>query len=360
MKIIILIIYILFNNIILLSQSRINNKLTDFGIMNYPDRKSKFLQAEPKKEKMDGQKLSKLLSSHTIIKTTQQIELTKRNVIIGARGTRITIAPGTFQYSDYLTAKGAATVHLYEVIDDFDYMISGVYHIYNDSKNLSYMELGGMLRFEIFQGNTRLKMSGEYPILVDFPLLYPDKKFNIYYINLEGVWIKKYDYGSYDLYPVPESELEGKKVIGVRQFKMNSQGWWGFGIPHKDMVVFKGKYQWEGKSNFSAHVFSIGENFRGYIGKWVSGGEFSISAFPRRKIRIFIADENGNIGISPLLETSSRIAVDGFAESIDNVFEEIQSINLSKPPDNISNDRIQLQNFLQIKVEEYSVTYPTK
>jgi hypothetical protein len=30
--------------------------------MNYPDRKSKFLQAEPKKEKMDGQKLSKLLN----------------------------------------------------------------------------------------------------------------------------------------------------------------------------------------------------------------------------------------------------------------------------------------------------------
>jgi len=359
LNLILLIIFLFFNNI-LSSQSKINNKLTDFGIMNYPDRKSKFLQAEPKKEKMDGQKLSKLLSNYVITKTTQQIELSKRNVIIGSRGTRITIAPGTFQYSDYLTAKGAATVHLYEVIDDFDYMISGVYHIYNDSKNLSYMELGGMLRFEIFQGNTRLKMSGEYPILVDFPLFYPEKKFNIYYINLEGVWIKKYDFGSYDLFSVPESEEEGKKVIGVRQFKMNSQGWWGLGIPHKDMVVFKGKYQLEGKSNFSTHVFSIGENFRGYIGKWVSGGEFSISAFPARKIRIFVADENGNIGFSPIIESSNKIAIDGIPESIDNIFEEIQTINLTKPPDEVSNDKIQLLKFLQIRAEEYLVTYPTK
>ena len=359
MKTILLIICILFNNIIL-PQSKFNNKLTDFGIMNYPDRKSKYLQVEPKKEKMDGQKLSKLLSNHTIIKTTQQIELTKRNVIIGSRGTRITIAPGTFQYSDYLTAKGAATVHLYEVIDDFDYMISGVYHIYKDSKNLSFMELGGMLRFEIFQGNTRLKMSGEYPILVDFPLLYPDKKFNIYYINLEGVWIKKYDYGSYDLFPVVESEEDKKKVIGVRQFKMNSQGWWGFGIPHKDMVVFKGKYQCDGKSNFSAHVFLIGENFLAYRGKGVSGGEFSISAFPGRKIRIFVADENGNIGISPTMESSTRIALDGFPETIDNVFEEVEKITLTRPPDEVSNDRILLQQYLQIIPVEYSIIYPTK
>jgi hypothetical protein len=359
MRLFILLFFIISNSIIY-SQSRINNKLTDFGIMNYPDRKSKYLQAEPKKEKMDGQRLSKILSKHTIIKTTQQIELTKRNVIIGIRGTRITIAPGTFQYSDYLTAKGAATVHLYEVIDDFDYMISGVYHIYNDSKNLSYMELGGMIRFEIFQGNTRLKMSGESPILVDFPLLHPDKKFNLYYINLEGVWIKKYDHGSYDLYPVPESELDGKRVIGVRQFKMNSQGWWGFGIPHKDMTVVKGKYIYEGKSNFSAHIFCVGVGFRGYIGKWVSGGEFSISLFPNRKMRVYVADENGSIGMSSILDTGVRIGVDGLPETVDNVFEEIPVIELQKPPEEITTDRNQFLQFLQTKMEEYQVTYPTK
>ena len=57
-----------------------------------------------------------------------------------------------------------------------------------------------MLKFEVYQGSVRLRMSGEYPILVDFPLYQPEKKFNLYYINMDGIWIKKVDYGLYDIY----------------------------------------------------------------------------------------------------------------------------------------------------------------
>ena len=348
----------------LFSQSKINNKLTDFGILNYPDRKMKFNLSEPKKEKMDGQKLGKIFATQVIQKTTQQIDLSKRNVIIGAKGARITISPGTFQYSDYLTAKGAATVHLYEVIDDLDYMVSGVYHIYNESNKAStYLELGGMMKFEVFQGNARLRMSGEYPILVDFPILFPDKKFNLYYINIEGIWIKKNEFGSYDLFPVPEAIVDGKKNIGVRQFKMNSQGWWGFGLPYRDMVVLKGKFKGEGiNPSSSFHIQSIGvdETSRTYIGKWISGKEFSILAFPGRKTRVYISDEIGNLGYSNPVEASNKIGIDSLPESIDNQFQDIGEIELTQPPQDITSDPVKLQEYLQLKPESYQVIYPTR
>ncbi len=343
-------------------QSKINNKLTDFGILNYPDRKMKFLLAEPKKEKMDGQKLGKVFGAQIIQKTTQQIDLSKRNVIIGSKGTRITIAPGTFQYSDYLTAKGAATVHIYEVIDDIEYMIAGVYHIYNEaSKSSNYLELGGMIKFEVFQGNARLRMSGEYPILVDFPLLFPETKFHLYYINMEGIWIKKNEFGSYDLYPVEETYIEGKKTIGVRQFKMNSQGWWGFGIPHKEMTVFKGKLKGEGiLPSASFHVQSIGKGYRSYIAKWTSGMEFSIPTLPGRKSTVIIADETGKLGISEILQATDKIGLDSQPESLDNPFQEIGEIELSFPPPEITQDIGKLQEYLKLSPENYKVIYPTK
>lgn len=252
------------------SQSRINNKLTDFGILNYPDRKIKIVPQEQKKDRMDNQKIGKLLSSVSLIKTTQQIDLSKRNVIIGQRGTRLTIASGTFQYSDYLTAKGTATIHLYEALDNFDYMVSGVYHIYAENGKIPIqLELGGMMRFEIFQGNSRLRMSGEYPILVDFPLLQSDKKFNLYYLNQEGVWIKKVDYGLYDIFPSALTEGDGKLYRGVRQFKLNAQGWWGFGIPVKEMGVLKGILTGDNLSDSANyHIVSSPQNYLGYVAKW--------------------------------------------------------------------------------------------
>jgi len=347
----------------LLPQSKINNKLTDFGILNYPDRKMKFNLSEPKKDKMDGQKLGKIFATQVIQKTTQQIDLSKRNIIIGAKGTRITISPGTFQYSDYLTAKGAATVHLYEVIDDFDYMISGVYHIYNESNKAStHLELGGMVKFEVFQGNARLRMSGEYPILVDFPLLFPEVKFNLYYINIEGIWIKKNEYGAYDLFPVPEVIVDGKKNIGVRQFKMNSQGWWGFGLPSRDMVVLKGKFKGDGiNPSSSFHIQSIGVGqTRSYIGKWISGKEFTILAFPGKKTRVYISDEIGNLGYSNPLEVSNKIGIDSLPETIDNQFQDIGEIELTQPSPEFISDPVKFQEYLQLKPESYQVIYPTR
>lgn len=344
------------------SQSRINNKLTDFGILNYPDRKIKFLPPEPKKDRMDGQKLGKIFSSVSIAKTTQQIDLSKRNVIIGLRGTRLTIAAGTFQYSDYLTARGAATIHVYEVLDSFEYMIAGLYHIYQDSgRSPLHMELGGMVRFEIFQGNSRLKMSGEYPILVDFPLLYPEKKFNLYYLNQEGIWIKKVDHGLYDIYPSPSSESDGKKQIGVRQFKMNATGWWSFGYPIRDLGVVKGKL--EGSTltgNTPIHAISIPQNFFGYIGKWIRGGEYSIPIFPGSTSRIIFSDEEGNLGISDAFNPSGRIGVDSQPETVDNFFQEIPTVPLRTPPEDLMGNEEKIREFLGLVREDFRVIYPSK
>lgn len=344
------------------SQSRINNKLTDFGILNYPDRKIKFIPPEPKKERMDGQKLGKIFASVSITKTTQQIDLSKRNVIIGIRGTRLTIAAGTFQYSDYLTAKGAATVHVYEVMDTFDYMIAGVYHIYQDTgKSPVHMELGGMVRFEIFQGNSRLRMSGEYPILVDFPLLYPEKKFNLYYLNQEGIWVKKVDHGLYDIYPSLTTEAEGKKLKGVRQFKMNAPGWWSFGSPVRDLGVVKGKIDGTTLTgNTPIHAVSIPKNFCGYIGKWVRGGEYSIPLFPYGSSRIVFSDDDGNLGVTEFFDASGRLGVDTSPESVDNFFQEVPPTLLKASPGELFGNEERIREFLGLVREEFQVVYPSK
>ena len=345
------------------SQSRINNKLTDFGILNYPDRKYKGgPPPEPKKERMDGQKLGKIFSSFSIQKTTQQIELGKRNIIIGSRGTRLTIPAGTFQYSDYLTAKGSATLHLYEVIDEFDYMIAGVYHIYNDLNKVNHhLQLGGMIKFEIYQGTVRLRMSGEYPILVDFPLFNPEKKFNLYYINLDGVWIKKVDYGLYDIFPSLVQEADGKKQTGVRQFKMNAQGWWGFGLPIKNMAVIKSKIISENPgTNDNFHIVSSGEGYKSYIGKWTKGLDFTIPVFPKVKSRIIVSDNQGNIGISDFHEAPPYIAFDTEQESSENVFLEIPPIYLKLVPQEYYGNEDRFREFLNLKREEVQVNYPTR
>ena len=144
---------------------------------------------------------------------------------------------------------------------------------------------------------------------------------------------------------------------------MNSQGWWGFGLPSRDMVVLKGKFKGEGiNPSSSFHIQSIGvdETSRTYIGKWISGKEFSILAFPGRKTRVYISDEIGNLGYSNPVEASNKIGIDSLPESIDNQFQDIGEIELTQPPQDITSDPVKLQEYLQLRPESYQVIYPTR
>ncbi|MCB1140742.1 MAG: hypothetical protein H7A24_07690 [Leptospiraceae bacterium] len=343
---------------LLISQSKYNNKITEFGIFNYAGKRGVSKQMEIPKERVDGQKLGKILSLHPPPKTVKKIDLSKRNVLVGNRGTRVVIPPNAFQYSDFLTAKGFATVHIYEVIDDFDYITVGINQVVvGEDKKQSYFELGGMLKVEVYQGNKKLKMSGEFPMIADFPDIYPGTSFHIYHINGEGSWVKKTDFGSYEVHK-PKSEGTGKLVVGSRKMKLTSQGWWGFGLPRSETAAFKGEIKADEGSLSNLQVFALGVGFSSFISKWSSGKNFSINAIPGRQFRIFVADEKGSIGFTQVLESSTQPGLDSLPDSPGNFRKEVPSIELKKISPDIFSDRDRLKAYLGLKTLDFEVDYP--
>ncbi|MDX1958234.1 MAG: hypothetical protein SFU98_06655 [Leptospiraceae bacterium] len=344
----------------LFSQNMINNKITEHGILNYADRATIIAQGEIKKERMDNQRMLPAFSIHQPEKETLTINLDETSVITGKKGVRLTIPANSFVFSNYVYAYGNATIYLTEIIDDFDYLTAGVNHIFYDKYNrFNYLFLGGMIKIEAFQGNNRLRLAAKKIIMIDFPDLQPGKKFNWYSIDDSGTWQLKDNFANYEVFEPEKGFKSDKRVVGVRRVNATSSGYWGFALQEIETTSLKG--EWLDPGSIAGKNFQIaclGKNHRSYFMKWFSGKEYAINAFQNKVSRVFIADENGNIAMSNDIQTTNKLGYDYLPESTDNFRQQVEKISFQKIPDSAKNDLDKFREFLGLKKELYTVSYP--
>jgi hypothetical protein len=344
-------------NFDLFSQSRFNNKITEFGIFNYSGRKAFIKNKEVSKDRVDSQIQPKAFTIHPLPKFTKQFEISKKNTIISKKGIKFTIPANAFQYSDFLTAKGYATAHIYEVYEEFDYLLSGINQVMNEENNQqSIIEMGGMFKIEIFQGNAKLKMSGEFPIIVEFPNLVPDQNYAVFHVNSEGNWKKKYDAGTYTTNSVM-NDSESKKKVGTRRISIPLQGWWCFGIVHSQTSALKGEIIGENISSTNFNIYNVGDGFFSVISKSSVGKDFSIISIPNRKSKILIFDETNRIGIGESIISSTTKGVDYLPDSPTNYRMQIPPIKMQKIESSVFNDKEQLKKTLGFETHDFEVIY---
>ncbi|MCB1178135.1 MAG: hypothetical protein KDK36_11190, partial [Leptospiraceae bacterium] len=320
----------------LFSQSLLNNRITEHGIMNYTDRFVPKTKKEVAKDRMDNLKLTSCFSYFPLEKTKLKIDLNKKSTVIGSKGTKVTIHPSSFLYANFSNANGSAEVHLTEALDVFDYMRAGIGHIYYDKYNrTNYMELGGMFKIEVFQGGNRLRLVAEKNIDVEFPNINPLQKFHLFMMNDKGNWVLKSKSSSIPIYS-PEgksSEKEDGYITGVRQVSIDFLGWWSFGMNTTESTAVKGK--WEDDKNIAGKKFQIvgvGDDSLYYYMKWFESEEFTLPSPLNTKMNYFLCDDLGNLAIVDSISTTSRTGYDYLPEESDNYLQPLGVFKFQKIP----------------------------
>ncbi len=345
----------------LLSQSIFNNRFTEHGIMNYSDRFTPKQQKDIPKERMDNWKLSSCFSYFPLEKSILNIDLNKKNSVISRKGTRITIHPGSFLYANFAVANGQAVAHVWEVTDSFDYMRAGIGHIYYDKYNrINYMDMGGMFKIEIFQGNNRLRLSSEKSIDVDFPDITPGKRMHLFMMDDTGNWILKKDGGGIEVFKPESASKEGEEIpTGVRKVSIETLTWWSFAYPTTESGSVKG--EWEDPKNIGGKNFqivAISQDNLFYSMKWFQTKEYVLPVPIQKKVKLFLCDDLGNYSVSKTIPMGSKIGYEYLPEASDNFRQAVEKLSLDKIPPSHFRSSAALKEFMGIPEISRKVFYP--
>ncbi|MCC6447204.1 MAG: hypothetical protein IT215_00775 [Chitinophagaceae bacterium] len=329
--------------------------------MNYSDRFAPKQQKEIPKDRMDNWRLASCFSYFPLEKSILNIDLNRKNSVVSKKGTRITIHPGSFLYANFAVAHGQAVVHIWEALDSFDYMRAGIGHIYYDKHNrINYMDLGGMFKIEIFQGNNRLRIASEKFIDIEFPDITPGKRMNLFVMNETGNWVQKKDAGSIEVFKPDTIKKESSEIItGVRKVSIEFLTWWSFAMPTTESTSLKG--DWEDPKSIAGknyQVVAISQESLYYSMKWFNNKDYVLPAPLNKKITVFLCDDLGNYAISNEFSAGGKVGYEYLPEASDNFRFAVEKLKFDKiPPASLKNAE-SLKEFYKIPTVNRKVLYP--
>ncbi|MCX7998600.1 MAG: hypothetical protein N3A69_06545, partial [Leptospiraceae bacterium] len=285
-----------------------------------------------------------------------KFNINEKSTIITKKGTRITIPPSAFLYTNFANATGIATLYVYEVTEAFEYMIAGVNHIYYDKSNkASYLELAGMIKLEAMQDNVRLRIVNDKPIEIEFPDLSPNKRVHFFMLDESGNWVIKKQYGEYEIFKPTENK---ENLTGTRKGWIEYLTWYAFGILNPEAVLVQ--VEWSDPKRLSSknfHVVGIGLDHLSYFSKWTENFQAILPLFPGKKFRVFVCDTNGNLASSEEFLATPQKFETTTSENPPPYQQLISLSSLDKfPRENFASPE-KFKAYLQIPKNDYTVQY---
>ncbi len=340
-----------------------NFKVTEFGILNYADSKNVVTESVLKdKVRMDKTESSPQIKNFAPKEQKFDIDPIKKADLLGNRGTRFAIPENAFVDNTGKPVEGSVTVTVTEVIDELDFLTSGIGLVYYSKygKEL-YLISGGMFKIEYKQGENKVQLAPGKSIEVQFPDVSPKESFSLYHMDESGIWNLKSSLSNNDRIDagtIDKNNLEGRKIVGVRIAIIDKPGYWNFAFPELQHTCLKGTID-DRKNPVGQNIdlTVIVLDVRGFFSRSSKEKEFSINSYKKRPVRILAMDEKGNLGMSGQIQTSDKNGYDKNPEGPDNFKQAIGSIELKKVPDDVWRDEKLFRQLLGFIQEKYYVKY---
>lgn len=345
------------------SQTGRNFKVTEYGILNYADSKNIVTEDVLKdKDRMDKIKTPTQLKLFAPKEQKLEAENTKKTELIGNRGTRFSIPENAFVDNTGKPIEGIVTIKVIEIIDELDFITSGIGLIYYSKygKEL-FLISGGIFKINFFFGEQKVQLAPGKVVEVQFPDISPKESFSLYHMDESGVWNLKsslsnndrIDAGTHD-----KDNYEGKKIVGVRIALIDKSGFWNFAYPELQHTCLKGTIDdTKAPIGHDIQVTVVILDSRGFFTRAIKGKDFSINSYKKRPVRVLVMDENGNIGISGQITASDKSGSDSIPDGPDNFKQPIGKIELKKIPFETWNDEKTFRQLLNFQQEKYFVKY---
>lgn len=347
----------------LLSQVGRNFKVTEYGILNYADSKNVVTESVLKdKPRMDKTNPPPQLKIFAPKEQNLEADTSKKSELVGNRGTRFVIPENAFVDTSGMPVEGIVTVTVLEIIDELDFLTSGLGLIYYSKYGKELFLLsGGIFKIEYKLGDQKILLAPGKVIEVQFPDISPKESFSLYHMDESGNWNlrsslsnnDRIDAGTYD-----KENYEGKKIVGVRIAQIDKPGYWNFAYPELQHTCLKGTIDdTKAKAGQDLQVTVVALDVRGFFTRTVKEKEFSINSYKKRNVRVLVIDEKGNVGLSEQIKTSDKNGSDSLPDNTDNFKQAIGSIELKNIPSDTWTDEKSFRRLLGFPQEKYFVKY---
>jgi hypothetical protein len=337
-KKLIIYIIILFNISVNSYDEYENKKIEKLWDFDSADRKP--IEIDKKQSTVSKSNLPPFLSVFTPEKQEFQIVPQTDNVINGKNGTTIFIPANSISLPMSFRRGDIVVLELVEVLNDLDYLTSGVDLNYTDSRGSNYiLETGGMVKMNISYYSKPLVLKKGARLRLNIPMKDNTKQMKVYKIDdMRDAWVEK---GSDDK---PTNPSESKDRITNY---MDDLQWWGFNSPNSETTCITGTIETSEK-NPPYSIAVIGLDYKNVLVKNFTTLEFSMNSLKDKKIKVIAMDEKGNMGVSgEILTNGERVYLVDEKQSSKCL--KIGSISLKKVSTDIRQNRNKFLNFIGIK-----------
>lgn len=340
-----------------------NFKVTEYGILNYADSKNIVTEQVLKdKERMDKVNTPSQLKLFAPKEQKLEADTSKKTELFGDRGTRLYIPENAFVDSEGKPVTGLVTIILKEIVDELDFITSGLGMVYYSKygKEL-FLISGGIFKIEFKLGDKKINLAKGKAVEVQFPDINPKETFSLYYMDESGIWNLKSSLSNNDRMDAgtrDKNNLEGKKIVGVRIAMIDKAGYWNFAYPELQHACLKGTIDdTNAKKGNNLQVTVVLLHVKGFFTKTIKEKEFSINSYKKHDVKVLVVDENGNVGMSNVITSTDKNGSDKDPESPENFKQPIGNIELKKIPVEIWGDEKQFRELVSFPQERYFVHY---
>ncbi len=333
------------------SQTGLNFKITEFGVLNYSDSKSTASDIVLKeKPKMDKVPEVALLKQFIPIEQKFTLEVNKKNTITGLSGVRLEIPENAFSEKE----DSLVQVFLTEFIDELDFVSSGIGQIFYDKYGGEKLMIsGGMFRIRFQQKEKDVQLEKGKFMEVQFPDYFPKESFGLYYLETEGIWSLKSSLSKSDKSSINPSGQEGKQVIGVRLANIDKAGLWNFASTELTHTYIKSSVE---TYSTTQTAIIIPKHFRGYIMKEIKDKDFFMNAYKNTIITLVLLDGKNKIGFISNIQTSDKVASEK-SDSKNSFKQEVGKIEFKNITEEQILDRIKFKILIGLQTFTPYISY---
>jgi hypothetical protein len=291
------------------------------------------------------------LSTFSPPKTVKAIDPAVKNSVTGKKGIRLNIPADAFDLPRSFKKGDTVNIELVEVIDSFDYLVSGIglnYVDYNGQQTL--FESGGMYNVRASYKDKSIELKEGKKIEVQMPSLVKGEEFGMYRLDEDGRW--EYNGHNQDAPSSGTRFREGRIVVaqfvktevGVRIYEIDKLTWWNLDYPDKDTITIEGLIV-NGDENAEYQIFVFGVEVRSVYSIVSKGKKISIRSLKKYNVRILVIGKDKKCGKSEVFKTSQEKTM------------KIKDIEIKELEKSILENQQKFEDYLELKRPKYDVKY---
>jgi hypothetical protein len=291
------------------------------------------------------------LSTFDPPKTVKAIDPAVKNSVTGKKGIRLNIPADVFDLPRSFKKGDTVNIELTEVLDSFDYLVSGIGLNYTGLDGQpALFESGGMYNVRATFKDKNIKLKKGKKIEVQMPSLVKGEEYGMYRLDDDGRW--EYN-GHNQEAPSSGTRFSERRIVvaqfvktevGVRIYEIDELTWWNLDYPDKDTITIEGLIV-NGDEKAEYQVIVFGVEVRSVYSTVCKGKKFAIRSLKKYNVRILVLGKDGKCGKSGVFRTPEEKSM------------KIKDIEVKELEKSILENQQKFEDYLELKRPKYDVKY---